>query len=77
LIEYIDAFMIGALLMVVLWFRPQGVVPERIRLTASFGAFDRRTGAGAPLPDATVEPTAAEPSPVDAPVVNTAGTSDV
>ncbi len=31
LIEYIDAMVIGALLMVMLWFRPQGMVPERTR----------------------------------------------
>jgi len=31
LIEYIDAMVIGILLMVMLWFRPQGVVPEPIR----------------------------------------------
>jgi branched-chain amino acid transport system permease protein len=31
LIQYIDAMVIGILLMVMLWFRPQGMVPERIR----------------------------------------------
>jgi branched-chain amino acid transport system permease protein len=31
LIEYIDAMVIGALLMAMLWFRPQGLVPERLR----------------------------------------------
>jgi len=31
LIEYIDTIVVGVLLMVMLWFRPQGVVPERIR----------------------------------------------
>jgi branched-chain amino acid transport system permease protein len=31
LIEYIDAMLIGILLMVMLWFRPQGLVPERVR----------------------------------------------
>ena len=31
LIEYLDAVVIGVLLMVMLWFRPQGVVPERAR----------------------------------------------
>lgn len=31
LIEYVDAMLIGVLLMVMLWFRPQGMVPERIR----------------------------------------------
>jgi ABC-type branched-subunit amino acid transport system permease subunit len=33
LIEYIDTMVVGALLMVMLWFRPQGIVPERIRRT--------------------------------------------
>ncbi len=31
LIEYIDTIVVGVLLMVMLWFRPQGVVPERVR----------------------------------------------
>ncbi len=31
LIEYIDTMVVGVLLMVMLWFRPQGVVPERVR----------------------------------------------
>jgi ABC-type branched-subunit amino acid transport system permease subunit len=31
LIEYIDTMVIGAALMVMLWFRPQGLVPERLR----------------------------------------------
>jgi ABC-type branched-subunit amino acid transport system permease subunit len=31
LIEYIDTMVVGVLLMVMLWFRPQGMVPERIR----------------------------------------------
>ena len=34
LIEYVDAMVIGALLMVFLWFRPQGIVPERPRKTS-------------------------------------------
>ena len=34
LIEYIDAIVIGVLLMVFLWFRPQGLVPERTRKTS-------------------------------------------
>ncbi|MCU1489649.1 MAG: inner-rane translocator, partial [Acidimicrobiaceae bacterium] len=37
LIEYIDAVVIGGLLMVMLWFRPQGVVPERVRRAITFG----------------------------------------
>jgi len=31
LIEYIDAMVIGVALMVMLWVRPQGLVPERLR----------------------------------------------
>jgi hypothetical protein len=31
LIQYIDAMVIGASLMVMLWLRPQGLVPERLR----------------------------------------------
>jgi hypothetical protein len=31
LIEHFDAMLIGILLMVMLWFRPQGLVPERLR----------------------------------------------
>ncbi len=34
LIEYIDAMLIGVLLMVMLWFRPEGAVPERVRKSA-------------------------------------------
>ena len=35
LIEYIDAMLIGVFLMVMLWFRPQGVWPERPRQSAT------------------------------------------
>jgi branched-chain amino acid transport system permease protein len=35
LIQYIDAMLIGILLMVMLWFRPQGMVPESVRSTES------------------------------------------
>jgi hypothetical protein len=31
--------------MVMLWFRPQGVAPERLRRTASFGVIPRETQA--------------------------------
>jgi branched-chain amino acid transport system permease protein len=31
LIEYIDAMVIGIMLMIMLWFRPQGIIPERVR----------------------------------------------
>lgn len=34
LIQYIDSMVIGVLLMVFLWFRPQGLVPERTRRTS-------------------------------------------
>lgn len=37
LIEYFDNAVVGIVLMLVLWFRPQGVVPERRRRTDSFG----------------------------------------
>ncbi len=33
LIQYIDTMVVGVLLWVMLWFRPQGVVPERVRKT--------------------------------------------
>ncbi|MHB1209523.1 MAG: branched-chain amino acid ABC transporter permease [Acidimicrobiales bacterium] len=33
LIQYIDTIVVGVLLWVMLWFRPQGVVPERVRKT--------------------------------------------
>ena len=35
LIQYIDAMLIGILLMVMLWFRPQGMVPESVRTSTS------------------------------------------
>jgi ABC-type branched-subunit amino acid transport system permease subunit len=35
LIQYIDAMLIGILLWLMLWFRPQGMVPEKVRSTAS------------------------------------------
>jgi ABC-type branched-subunit amino acid transport system permease subunit len=44
LIEYFDAVVIGILLMVMLWFRPQGVVPERLRRALSFGVGNRLAG---------------------------------
>ncbi len=55
LIEYLDAVVIGVLLMVMLWFRPQGVVPERPRRAASFGAGERFVGGpGQPVGDGGV-----------------------
>jgi len=60
LIEYIDAALIGILLMVMLWFRPQGAVPERSRLTASFGLESRSaTDQNAEFNEAVVETTPA------------------
>jgi len=50
LIEYIDAALIGILLMVMLWFRPQGAVPERIRRSATFGVDARFLNDNGPLP---------------------------
>ena len=41
LIEYFDNAVVGIVLMLMLWFRPQGVVPERLRRTLSFGAAER------------------------------------
>ncbi len=35
LIQYIDAMLIGILLWAMLWFRPQGMVPAKVRSTAS------------------------------------------
>ncbi len=58
LIEYFDNAVVGIVLMVMLWFRPQGVVPERLRRTASFGVVARSDddrgsiGPAVPLGDA-------------------------
>jgi ABC-type branched-subunit amino acid transport system permease subunit len=41
LIEYFDNAVVGVVLMVMLWFRPQGVVPTRLRRAASFGVAAR------------------------------------
>ncbi|MDE3026528.1 MAG: hypothetical protein KGI93_13255, partial [Acidobacteriota bacterium] len=54
LIEYFDNAVVGIVLMLMLWFRPQGVVPERLRRAASFGV---RSGLGM-LPQAPIEPAA-------------------
>jgi len=43
LIEYIDAMLIGVLLMVMLWFRPQGLVPERLRRSPAEETTSRST----------------------------------
>jgi ABC-type branched-subunit amino acid transport system permease subunit len=57
LIEYFDNAVVGIVLMVMLWFRPQGVVPARLRRTASFGVTARdetEGGAGALATQAAV-----------------------
>ncbi len=41
LIEYFDLALVGLVLMVMLWFRPQGIVPERVRRTPSFGVSEK------------------------------------
>ncbi len=41
LIEYIDSALVGIVLMVMLWTRPQGIVPERVRRAVTFGVPDR------------------------------------
>ncbi len=48
LIEYFDNAVVGMVLMVMLWFRPQGIVPERLRRAVGFGVPERQA-AGAPL----------------------------
>ncbi|HET8529165.1 MAG TPA: branched-chain amino acid ABC transporter permease [Gaiellaceae bacterium] len=47
LIEYFDNGVVGVVLMLMLWFRPQGIVPARLRRTASFGVGERRHSAPA------------------------------
>lgn len=48
LIQYIDAMLIGILLWVVLWFRPQGIVPEKVPTTEKLlKKFGRSKGASA------------------------------
>jgi branched-chain amino acid transport system permease protein len=44
LIEYFDLAVVGAVLMLFLWFRPQGIVPTRMRRTASFGVTEKPDG---------------------------------
>ena len=41
LIEYFDTAVVGIVLMLMLWFRPQGIVPARMRRTASFGVSEK------------------------------------
>jgi len=52
LIEYFDNAVVGIVLMLMLWFRPQGIVPARLRRTASFGVG--RRGEAAVVPETTV-----------------------
>jgi ABC-type branched-subunit amino acid transport system permease subunit len=56
LIEYFDNAVVGIVLMVMLWFRPQGVVPARLRRTTSFGVTARdEPGAGALTAQVAIE----------------------
>jgi ABC-type branched-subunit amino acid transport system permease subunit len=48
LIEYIDTMVVGVILMVMLWFRPQGMVPERLR-KSKYLLPDLVTPSGAPV----------------------------
>ncbi len=45
LIEYFDTIVIGILLIAMLWFRPQGIVPERVRKASSFPSLRSRADA--------------------------------
>ncbi|MGH2861221.1 MAG: branched-chain amino acid ABC transporter permease [Solirubrobacteraceae bacterium] len=44
LIEYFDLAVVGIVLMLFLWFRPQGIVPTRMRRAASFGVTEKPDG---------------------------------
>lgn len=55
LIEYFDNAVVGIVLMVMLWFRPQGIVPERLRRAASFGVGERTEPPAAPAATALGE----------------------
>ena len=60
LIEYVDTMVVGVLLMVMLWFRPQGVVPERIRRSPiSLAKRSAPTIIDATVPPESVDTTAA------------------
>ena len=50
LIEYFDNALVGVFLMLMLWFRPQGIVPERPRRTVSFGVVERAESPASPPP---------------------------
>lgn len=51
LIEYFDNALVGILLMVMLWFRPQGAVPERVRRAISFGVREKLLAAPGRMAD--------------------------
>ena len=71
LIEYIDTMIIGVLLMVMLWFRPQGIVPERIRKSSVLARQSSKSDVDAV---ASVSPGV---TPMEAsPVANSAGFDD-
>lgn len=53
LIEYFDNAVVGIVLMLMLWFRPQGVVPARLRRAVSFGVPEG-SGGGRGADDATL-----------------------
>lgn len=56
LIEYFDNAVVGIVLMLVLWFRPQGVVPAPLRRATSFGVDERHaTSRRAPLKPAALD----------------------
>jgi branched-chain amino acid transport system permease protein len=55
LIEYFDSAVVGIVLMLMLWFRPQGVVPARIRRTASFGVVARGDADAAPAAQLAID----------------------
>ena len=44
LIEYFDLALVGIVLMVMMWFRPQGIVPARLRRTRTFGVSEKPDG---------------------------------
>jgi branched-chain amino acid transport system permease protein len=56
LIEALRNILIGVVLLIALWFRPQGVVPEKAR---TFASLTRRLKLEKPLADRT------QPSPID------------
>ena len=64
LIEYIDAMLIGILLMVMLWFRPQGMIPERVRRSPLLSTFSKSDGPQVVVPTSpSPVMTAVDPAP--------------